>query len=294
MNVPDPAVPPRSAAPPPPPPPPRPVTAPVMRVGGRFEPLRTDPPPRLFATWWLRYMLTLAQFVGIAVVLLHEYAGGWRTDDGVAPVVIAPYVITAVLLVAWSGLAMIDAARLVPATRYQSPSRASVAVAAWLLAFAAPAAAAVVIRRAQQGFADENVDDLAVTFGAAVAVAVCFLVVWLPFRYHARQAHRIGAPGRIVTAWFWLPLVTAVGAVALYAIGLHDSLAEDGLTDVERTLQVGVVFGLPALVFALSTWRALTVFDEVIELRWARWKTEWEQTLVAMAAQPPPAPEPAL
>jgi hypothetical protein len=33
------------------------------------------------------------------------------------------------------------------------------------------------------------------------------------------------------------------------------------------------------------------VFDEVIELRWIRWRNEWEQTLVAFAAQPPPGPE---
>jgi hypothetical protein len=33
------------------------------------------------------------------------------------------------------------------------------------------------------------------------------------------------------------------------------------------------------------------VFDEVIELRWMRWRTEWEQTLVAFASQPPPGPE---
>jgi hypothetical protein len=41
----------------------------------------------------------------------------------------------------------------------------------------------------------------------------------------------------------------------------------------------------------LSTWRATTVFDEVVELRWIRWRTEWEQTLAAFAAQPAPGPE---
>ena len=45
------------------------------------------------------------------------------------------------------------------------------------------------------------------------------------------------------------------------------------------------------LLFTLSTWRAVTVFDEVLELRWQRWKTEWEQTLAAMARQPEPGPE---
>jgi hypothetical protein len=51
------------------------------------------------------------------------------------------------------------------------------------------------------------------------------------------------------------------------------------------------VFGLPALVFALTTWRATTVFDEVVDLRWRRWRGEWEQTLLSIAAQPPPGPE---
>jgi len=75
------------------------------------------------------------------------------------------------------------------------------------------------------------------------------------------------------------------------ALGLHETLAEDGFTDLERTVQVGVLYAVPALMFAMSTWRATTVFDEVIELRWLRWRTEWEQTMVAFAAQPPPGPE---
>jgi hypothetical protein len=56
-------------------------------------------------------------------------------------------------------------------------------------------------------------------------------------------------------------------------------------------VQVAVLYGVPALMFTMSTWRATTVFDEVIELRWLRWRTEWDQTLLALAAQPPPGPE---
>jgi hypothetical protein len=115
--------------------------------------------------------------------------------------------------------------------------------------------------------------------------------VWLPFRYHVRQAHRIGAPVAVVAAWFWLPLVTVVGVLAAMALGLHDLLATDGFTDLERTVQVGVLYGVPALMFAMTTWRATTVFDEVLELRWIRWRNEWEQTLAAFAAQPAPGPE---
>jgi len=201
------------------------------------------------------------------------------------------HALVAVLLVSWSALAMADASRLVPATRYQRRSSSSVAIVLWLAAFAAPVAALQVVEWARDRFA-EDPDDMTVAAIAAVAVAVCFLVVWLPFQYHTRQAHRIGAPGRVVGAWFWLPLLTAVGALGINALGLHDWLAEDGFSDRDRMIQVAVVHGLPALTFALSTWRATTVFDEVIELRWLRWKTEWEQTLVAMAAQPAPGPEP--
>jgi hypothetical protein len=252
-----------------------------------FAPLRTDPPPRLFATWWLRYLLVLSQLVGIAVVLLREYAAPGGMD---ALFVVVPHVMAAVMLVGWSALSMLDAARLVPATRYQPPSRASVAVALWLGAFAAPVGAIAAIERLRERFADSTDDLVPIAVGTATLLA-CFVLVWLPFRYHIRQANRIGAPVRVVAAWFWLPLLAVVGVLIAMALGLHDLLADGGFTDLERTVQVGVLYGVPALMFALSTWRATTVFDEVIELRWMRWRTEWEQTLGALAAQPPPGPE---
>ncbi len=86
-------------------------------------------------------------------------------------------------------------------------------------------------------------------------------------------------------------MIAVVGVLIAMALGLHDQLADGGFTDLDRTIQVGVLYGVPALMFAMSTWRATTVFDEVIELRWLRWRSEWEQTLVAFAAQPPPGPE---
>lgn len=254
-----------------------------------FSPLRSEPPPRIFATWWLRYLLLVAQIVGIAVVLLTEYSSGpgiiTESDN-----VIVPYVLAATMLVCWSALSMIDAARLVPATNYRRRSSATLAVVLWLVAFAAPVGGAAVIRWARDRF-EENPDDLAVVVTTVGAMVVCFLMVWAPFRYHTQQAHRIGAPGRVVAAWFWLPLVAGVGALLINSLGLQDTLEENGVTAIERTIQVGVVFGLPALVFALATWRATTVFDEVIDLRWRRWRHEWEQTINAMMAQPMPGPE---
>ncbi len=255
--------------------------------GHSFTPLRSEPPPRLFATWWLRYLLVLSQLVGIAVVLLREYDVAGAMD---ALFVVIPHVMAAVMLVGWSALAMSDAARLVPATRYRQPSRAWVAVVLWLGAFAAPVVAVAAIDRVRERFAD-GTDELLPVAIAVTVLLVCFILVWLPFRYHVRQAHRIGAPAGVVAAWFWLPLGALVGVLLAMALGLHDLLAEDGVTDLERTIQVGVVYGVPAFLFALSTWRATTVFDEVIELRWVRWRNEWEQTLAALAAQPTPGPE---
>ena len=254
-----------------------------------FVPLRVDPPPRLYATWWIRYTLFLAQMVGLGVVLLTEYATG-PTGLASAPVVVVPYVLVGVLLVTWSGLAMFDAARLVPATRYHPPSRPWVAMTLWLVAFAAPVIAVAAIEWARDRFT-EDPDDIGAVVATVGAVMVCFLLVWLPFQYHTRQAHRIGAPARVIAAWFWVPLLAGVGGLAINALGLHDFLAGGGFTDWDRTVQVAVIFGLPALTFVLSTWRATTVFDEVIEIRWLRWRTEWEQTLDAMAAQPVPGPE---
>lgn len=254
-----------------------------------FAPLRSEPPPRIFATWWLRYLLLLAQLVGIAVVLLTEYASG-PGELIESNNVMVPYVLVAVMLVCWSALSMIDAARLVPASNYRRRSSASLAVVLWLVAFAAPVGGAAAIEWARDRF-EENPDDIVVVVTTVVAMVVCFLMVWAPFRYHTQQAHRIGAPGRVVAAWFWLPLFAGVGALLINVLGLQDSLEENGLTAIERTVQVGVVFGLPALVFALATWRATTVFDEVIDLRWRRWRHEWEQTINAMMAQPAPGPE---
>lgn len=264
-----------------------------------FAPLRTEPPPRLFATWWLRYLLFLTQIVGIIAVLLTEYAEG---PGGLLeqPVVVAPYALAGLLLVWWSAFAMLDAGRLVPGTRYQATSRASVSTLLWFLAFAAPFAAVRTIDWAQDRFdetatgsADSSGDGLVIAV-TAVAVLVCFLLVWAPFRYHVRQGQRIGAAPRVMQAWFWTPLLAAVGVLAIDALGLHDMLAEDGMTDLDRTIEVAVVFGVPAMVMTLATWRATTVFDEVIDIRWRRWKHEWEQTLAAMSAQPPPPPEPPL
>lgn len=252
-----------------------------------FAPLRVEPPPRIYATWWLRYVLLLAQLVGIVVVLLTEYAG---TGHLLELSTVAPYLLAGAMLVCWSALAMIDAARLVPATTYRRSSSAPLAVALWLLAFAAPIVALAMVQWARDRFAD-NPDDLGAVAATAGVLLVCFLLVWLPFRYHTQQAHRIGAPGRVVAGWFWLPLGAAVGVVLIQALGLRDMLAENGMTDLERTVELAVVFGAPALVFALTTWRATTVFDEVIDLRWRRWRTEWQQTLAAMAAQPVPGPE---
>lgn len=232
-------------------------------------------------------MLALSQLVAIAVVLLREYDTAGGMD---ALFVVVPHVMAAVMLVGWSALAMIDAARLVPATRYGQPSRAWVAVVLWLGAFAAPVAAVAVIDWVRDRFT-EGSDDLVPIAVGSVAVMASFVLVWLPFRYHVRQAHRIGAPVSVVAAWFWVPLLAVVGVFAAMALGLHDLLADGGFTDVERMVQVGVLYGVPALVFTMSTWRATTVFDEVIELRWLRWRTEWEQTLAAFAAQPPPGPE---
>jgi hypothetical protein len=96
---------------------------------------------------------------------------------------------------------------------------------------------------------------------------------------------------RVVAAWFWLPLFAAVGVFMAMGLGWHDLLADNGFTDLERTVQVAVLYGVPALMFAMTTWRATTVFDEVIELRWIRWRNEWEQTLAAFEAQPAPGPE---
>ena len=167
---------------------------------------------------------------------------------------------------------------------------ALVAVVLWLVAFAAPVVAFRVVEWARDRFAD-NPDDVAVVSATIAAILLCLLLVWMPFHYHTAQAHRIGAPARVVAAWFWLPLIAAVGVMLVNSLGLAEMLDDGELTASERTVQVAVMFGVPALMLALCTWRATTVIDEVIDLRWRRWRKDWELTLAAMQAQPPPGPE---
>ncbi|MEM9515728.1 MAG: hypothetical protein AAGA42_12810 [Actinomycetota bacterium] len=263
--------------------------APPPPSTGDFVPLRSDPPPSLFATWWLRYMLALSLLVAIGATLAVEYASGPGGLYG-DPVVVAPHVLVALLLMAWSILAMVDVERIAPARRYQRRARGSVVGLLWVLAFAAPVAAAAVIDGVRTQF-DQPGDDGWALVAACGAVLVAFVVVWLPFRYIAQHGRRVGAPTAILIGWFWLSLVALVGSLTIVALGLGDALGDNGLTAAERTIQLGVAYGVPMFVFTLATWRATTVIDEVVDLRWRRWRAEWDQTLAEMSAQPPPPPE---
>lgn len=323
----DPAPMPQSPAPPPPPPPPSPsvaagaagdqasirpldTTGPtdlfVGRVNGPdqssgpvrhsaasaasdgFSPLRSEPPPRLVATWWLRVVMFVAMSGSLASVLLTEYFGD-ADDVRSSSLIVGFHLASAGSLVAWSYFAVHNAERLVPASRYSKSSSGTTAVALWLLAFAAPGCVLIMYRELSVRLDDP--DDVQAVFIMAGIVLVAFVLVWLPFRYHARHATRIGAPHRTMFMWFFAPLVVVVGGLAILSTGLRALLAEDGLTQTERLVQVGVAYGLPMLVFVLSTVRAVTVIDEVVDLRWRQWKTEWEHTLQDFAAQPQPGPE---
>ena len=160
----------------------------------------------------------------------------------------------------------------------------------WCLAFAAPIGFVAVFSGARGRFDDPDGDMQAVAV-SVLSGAVAVLLVWLPFGYLAGQAHRIGAPGRVVVLWFFGSILAAAGSAAIVALGLRDMLDDSGMTSAERALQTAVVYGVPAFVFALSTWRATTVFDEVIDLRWRRWRSEWDMTLLELASQPAPGPE---
>jgi hypothetical protein len=257
--------------------------------GTSFVPLRTDPPPRLLATWWLRYLLLLTMVVCIAVVVMAEYALG---PGGIveAPLVIASHLMAATLLATWTVCAMYDANRLVPASRYHRGSSCALAACLWVAAFAAPLAFVAVFAKARPYFGDpeKDVGAVAITVGAGLVASI---LVWLPFGYLAGQAQRIGAPRRVVVLWFVGSILAVMGSSAILVVGLHDMLDDSGMTAAERSIQTAVVYAIPAFVFALSTWRATTVFDEVIDLRWRRWRTEWEMTLLELASQPAPGPE---
>lgn len=264
------------------------TTRPLVHDDKEFSPLRTDPPPSLLPTMWIRSALVLLMFAALAATLWTEYHGQ-PGDVGTSALVAGTVGAAVVALLAWSFLTMQNANAIVPPKRYQGPSRGWLAVVLWLGAFVAPIGAVVTYGIVRDRL--EDPDDMAAVVILAAAVLVGFVLVWLPFRYHARQATRIGAPHRTMIAWFWLPMMSVVAGVLIMALGFHDQLAEDGFTAVERMSQVGVVFGLPMLLLTLSTWRAVTVFDEVLDLRWNRWKNEWEHTLLAFQDEPEPGPE---
>jgi hypothetical protein len=253
-----------------------------------FAPLRSDPPPALVPTWWLRSAVLLSLFVAIGVTLWTEYQGA-PGDVATSTAVWGAHLLAGALLVLWSFLAMGNAGRIVPVSRYQKRSSGLVAGVLWLLAAIAPFGTVAMARLLEDRLSDS--EDLAAVAIMVAVVFVAFVLLWLPFRYHSRQASRVGAPHRAMLGWFFAPLLAGVGGLLMLSLGLGDLLADEGLAPSERLLQVGVAYAVPMFVFALSTWRAITVFDEVIDLRWHRWRTEWEHTLGDLAAQPAPGPE---
>jgi len=258
-----------------------------------FSPLRSDPPPSLISTWWLRTAILIMMLGALALTMWAEYTGE-KGDIGSHRAVIGLHIVIAGSLMLWSFAAMYNANKLVPPSLYQRQSNPLLAVVLWLGAFAAPFAAGkafALFDEPSPGPAGEPSSEAVNFFALATVVLVSFVVVWLPFRYHARQASRVGAPHRVMLGWFFAPLLALIGGFAILFLGLQNQLAVDGLTVTERTVQVGVVYGLPMLMFAMATWRAITVFDEVIDLRWRRWKIEWENTLEDFVRQPAPGPE---
>jgi hypothetical protein len=253
----------------------------------------TDPPPSLISTWWLRIAILLMMLGALVLTVWVEYTG--EADDiGSHLLVIGLHIVIAGSIVLWSFAAVLNANKLVPPSLYQRHANPLLAAVLWLGAFAAPFAAVKAFTlvdeqsAAQAGLVAEPSSEPANILALAVVVLVGFVLVWLPFRYHARQALRIGAPRGVMLGWFFAPLLALVGGIAILALGLHDQLALDGLTVTERTIQVVLVYGLPMLMFTLTTWRAITVFDEVIDLKWRRWKIVWEQTLGGPVRQPAP------
>jgi len=250
-----------------------------------FVPLRTDPPPELASTLWIRSALALSILATAIVVLLVELVGrSGRVFTETA--IVIPHAAVVVLLVVWSGRAMANADAITPSTKYSAGPSGRLAGAMWVTGFVAPLFAVVVVGRIGSEFAD--VEAAAPTIATIAVVVVALLTAWLPFQYHRRQAVRIGAPVSIMMLWFWAPLMTFVVGLSVLAYVYRGRIAGEGF---ERSIGVGGVYGLAAAVFAWSTWRAIAVFDEVIDLRWRRWKSDWEQTLADLIAQPTPPPD---
>lgn len=250
-----------------------------------FVPLRTDPPPELASTLWIRSALALTILAVAILVLLVELVGRPGAMF-VQPAVVIPHGAVVVLLIVWSGRALANVDAIMPPSTYSAGPRVRLAGAMWVAGFVVPASAALLVGQIGSEFADA--EAAAPTVATIAVVVVALLAAWLPFQYHRRHAVRIGAPQPIMMLWFWAPLTTFVVGLAVLAYVYRGRIAGDGF---ERTIGVGGVYGLATAVFAWSTWRAVVVFDEVIDLRWRRWKSDWEQTLADLIAQPTPPPD---
>jgi len=249
-----------------------------------FVPLRADPPPALATTLWTRSALVLAAMIAAVTVVIVDVFDGAGSPLSTGAVLL-PHVGVIALLVVWSGRAIGNVDALVPPTRYRNGASGALAGWLWVAGFSVPVLAAAAVARIGSRFADP--EAVGPTLATVAVVLVALLVAWLPFRYHALVAGRIGAPHLIMSLWFWAPITAFVGGLSCLAFaGRYGASAPS-----DRPIGIGGIYGLAVAVFAGSTWRAVTVFDEVIDLRWRRWKHDWEHTLAEMVAQPAPGPE---
>lgn len=242
--------------------------------------LRTDPPPVLMYTMWLRVVLALLMLGALGASLWFRYTSE-SNEAADAKWVVGLHAGVIGAIIVWSFVSMRNAAALVPATRYQTRSRGWVAASLWLVAIGAPIGGIVVSDAARELFDDP--DHVNFVFVQMAIGFVVLSIVWLPFRYLAVQSSRIGAARSVMFAWFWLPVLAIGGGQLIMALGLRSDLEADGWTDTERLIEAGVVYGLPMLLFALTAWRATSAFDSVISVRWRRWQIGWEQSEVAFS-----------
>lgn len=243
--------------------------------------LRSDPPPMLLHTTWLRVVLMLVMFAALGSALRHRYNTS-SNDLADAQLVVGLHAGVVGALVVWCFIAMRNANALVPATRYQPRSRGWVASSLWILALVAPVGGIIVSDAARTWFDDSNHPGFVFAqIGIGLVVAI---LVWLPFRYLAVQSSRVGAPRRAAFEWFWLPTLAVGAGFLIMALGLRSDLNENGLTDGERLIEAAVVYGLPMFLFILTAWQATSAFDSVINIRWRRWKTGWDQSEAAFGA----------
>ena len=205
----------------------------------------------------------------------------WLPLSWITPV--AGLVVLAVALatlMTWSGLAVENARRAKPATRYTTATHPAMGAVSWLIP---PLYAiwSVGMVLAVSVWADDAPTDsdrhLAAPFLAILLFLIGVVLAYLPFGVLNRTAKWVGADSARVRQWFWATaLAAALAVVAILFMGVIEAVdGETAIDEVERTTLVAFYGALllPWLSWLLLGERAMREIEAATAITYHYRKT---------------------